>query len=347
MANLVINTYCNLKCPYCFAEDEKKTYTNKEMSEENFKKAVEWITRSDRRVGLIGGEPTLHSNFNNYLMYLINNPNVDMIMLYTNGTNLDKYKVLLSNYKVRMLVNLNAPEILGGDDKLQKILNSVEEISKLKKENGIEEEQIIFGLNLYKSDQDYQFFIDTLKRFNQHHCRMSVSIENTCDKNYNALLYFRKMKDTLTSFLWDLIKIECCTTEDCNFIPRCIFEETELDTLNAELRRVARKYNIDINYVGICEKNCVSIQGAPMDIHPDLTCSKCFGCSEYDKRDIFSYDNWQDLNNYFQKSITNFSRIIPLSNECTEKCKYYNNCYAGCMKYKLNKIDLMKKYLKF
>ena len=345
MANLVINTYCNLKCPYCFAEDEKQTYVNQEMTEENFKKAVNWITKTDDRVGIIGGEPTLHSKFGDYMMYLINNPKVNTIMLYTNGTHMEKYLTLLSNHKVRLLVNLNHPEVVGGEKKLNKILDNIEKLIALKKDNDIEESQLSIGLNLYKPGQDYQFFIDALKRFDMHTCRMSVSIENIANmREYDPMDYFKKMKDTLVNFLWDLIKIDCITREDCNFIPKCLFEEQELDTINAELHRVARKHNICPSEAEICVQSCVN-GFAPLDIHPDLTASKCFGCSEYDKQNIHDHCDWQHLNNYFRKSITDFSRIIPFSKVCTTECKYYSECYAGCMKYKLNKIDILKETL--
>lgn len=346
MANLVINTYCNLKCPYCFAEDEKQTYMNQEMTMEDFKKATEWITQTDNKVGIIGGEPTLHSRFGEYLMYLINNPKIDIITLYTNGTNLDKYLTLLSNHKVRLLVNLNHPNVVGGQEKLDKILNSVNKLIQMKKENGIDEEQITLGINLYTPEQDYKYFISALEHFNMCVCRMSVSIENVKDlDNHDALDYFVKMKPLLINFLTDLIKIGCVTTEDCNFIPKCIFEEQELDSINAELHRVARKHNIPFERAEICQRSCSLDIGAPLDIHPDLTCSKCFGCSEYDKQNIFKYDSWQHVSQYFYKSITTFALTIPLSKKCSTYCKYYSECYAGCMKYKLNKIDSLKQFL--
>lgn len=340
MANLVINTYCNLKCPYCFAEDEKQTYVNQEMTEENFKKAVNWITKTDDQVGIIGGEPTLHSNFRRYMMWLINNPKIELITLYTNGTHIGDYLDLLSNYKVELLVNLNSPEILGSIEKLNNIISDVDKLICMKKDNGIEANQITLGINLYKPGQDYSYFINALKRFDMHGCRMSVSIENIKDvDNYDPLEYFKKMKNTFVGFLNELIKIDCATREDCNFFPRCIFTDPELNRINNELYRINQKY-AHTTY-GICEESCINMI-PPIDIHPDLRASKCFGCSEYDKQSILEYESVFDLIDYFTKSISNYSAIIPISNQCSNECKYYNMCYAGCMKYKLNKIDELK-----
>ena len=60
MANLFLTRKCNLKCPYCFA-DEFVNKENEEYTMENFHKAINFIkTMPDERVGFIGGEPTLH-----------------------------------------------------------------------------------------------------------------------------------------------------------------------------------------------------------------------------------------------------------------------------------------------
>ena len=64
MANIMMTDVCNLRCPYCFANEFVNKDTN-EISEENFRKAVDFIVGdgSHSSVGLIGGEPTVHSHF--------------------------------------------------------------------------------------------------------------------------------------------------------------------------------------------------------------------------------------------------------------------------------------------
>ena len=41
--NIIINTFCNLHCPYCFAEDAKEEYTKNIMSLENFSLCLDWL----------------------------------------------------------------------------------------------------------------------------------------------------------------------------------------------------------------------------------------------------------------------------------------------------------------
>lgn len=56
MPNVVINTVCNLKCRYCFADDCKANNVNQNMTISDFKKVLEFITRTDNYVGILGGE---------------------------------------------------------------------------------------------------------------------------------------------------------------------------------------------------------------------------------------------------------------------------------------------------
>lgn len=64
MANIMLTDTCNLKRPYCFANEFVNIDKN-EISEQNFKKAVNFILQdgSCDAIGLIGGEPILHSRF--------------------------------------------------------------------------------------------------------------------------------------------------------------------------------------------------------------------------------------------------------------------------------------------
>ena len=62
--NIAITNYCNLKCPYCFAnkfiESEKQSIT-----EDQLDKILDFLFYSNlnkykHKIGIIGGEPTLH-----------------------------------------------------------------------------------------------------------------------------------------------------------------------------------------------------------------------------------------------------------------------------------------------
>ena len=67
MANLMITTACNFRCPYCFGLDlfgsgQVRHY----MPMQLFGELLAWIDRAampEMAVHLMGGEPTLHPSF--------------------------------------------------------------------------------------------------------------------------------------------------------------------------------------------------------------------------------------------------------------------------------------------
>ena len=85
MANIMMTDVCNLRCPYCFANEFVNKDRN-EISEEAFDKAVDFIVGdgSHSSVGLIGGEPTIHSNFEYLVTFM------QMNRLWRNAQNAEK-----------------------------------------------------------------------------------------------------------------------------------------------------------------------------------------------------------------------------------------------------------------
>ena len=59
--NLMVNNYCNLHCPYRFAQEEMHSKKVMNITIENYKIFLDFLKKNDMdSVRLIGGEPTLH-----------------------------------------------------------------------------------------------------------------------------------------------------------------------------------------------------------------------------------------------------------------------------------------------
>ena len=69
MANLLITTDCQRNCTYCFAKGDR----NKRMliGWDNFLTAIDFIATGPKALNILGGEPTLHPEFDHILAYLI------------------------------------------------------------------------------------------------------------------------------------------------------------------------------------------------------------------------------------------------------------------------------------
>ena len=69
MANIALTNRCNLSCEYCFAHEYTSSKKN-DISKESFMRALDFA-KKDGEIGLIGGEPLLHKNINEFLSVLI------------------------------------------------------------------------------------------------------------------------------------------------------------------------------------------------------------------------------------------------------------------------------------
>ena len=128
MANIMMTDVCNLNCPYCFANEFVNKDRN-EITEENFDKAVDFIVGDGSRfsVGLIGGEPTIHSRFEYFVRKLINDDRVKTIVVYTNGIAIDKYWDIITHNKIRLLINCNSPSDIG-DHNYKKLCENLDRL---------------------------------------------------------------------------------------------------------------------------------------------------------------------------------------------------------------------------
>ena len=70
MINLFLTYQCNLNCSYCFATGLATEFP-KEISHENFDLFLDWLKEHNiPAIGILGGEPTMHSRFEEILARL-------------------------------------------------------------------------------------------------------------------------------------------------------------------------------------------------------------------------------------------------------------------------------------
>ena len=162
MANIIITSYCNLHCPYCFANTMINTESVKNISIPQFKKILNWIGEYNEKIGLIGGEPTLHPQFKEILEvirdYSERCNHKPHFVLFTNGIYLDKYLQLLPN-NMEILINVNQPQATTTQP-LSTMLQNINTTSKL----GWIDKQVTFGCNICPQIDNYDFIWNICKR---------------------------------------------------------------------------------------------------------------------------------------------------------------------------------------
>ena len=143
------------------------------MSMETFETCLKFLSADySERIGLIGGEPTLHPNLKQILARLIDSP-FSSVCLFTNGIILQPYFNELRNGKFQILINLNDPRKVGSDRYAQIMDNIDQMVNHL-----YMRDQVGLGLNLYDPNMDFTFILEALERFRFKKLRVSVAVPN-------------------------------------------------------------------------------------------------------------------------------------------------------------------------
>ena len=114
MPNIAITNRCNLHCPYCFANDFINQQQN-EITLEQLKNILKFLERTPpTRIGIIGGEPTIHPNIQQILSEVKTFANYYgcTIAIFTNGINLNPILNDIDNI-TEVLINVNEPARIG------------------------------------------------------------------------------------------------------------------------------------------------------------------------------------------------------------------------------------------
>lgn len=323
MAHITLTYRCNLRCPYCFANE----FVNKESADislESFKKAVNFITSSgSTRIGLIGGEPLVHPLFDDFMGYLINRDDVSLISVFTNGVLMLKHLEVLKHPKVDILVNCNSPEQIG-DKAYSVIVEALDELVPYK-----EQDTVSLGFNLHYVDVGkYDYAFSLLQRYNMDIARIALAIPNEKDANgQSSIDFFKQRKDFLLEFYHRLDSIGVIPNIDCNIPPQCIWNEEETEWLK---QYAARFKGIRTNIVGHCS-TCEPV----VDILPSLQAIRCFGLSDSTKVNIRDFKNIDELYAYYSDIYDKRLRHIPCIEDC-RTCEEYSNatCMGGCLTFK-------------
>lgn len=261
MSNIAITNFCNLQCKYCFADDmiqQEKQF----MDFPTFQKALRFLAvETPTVVGLIGGEPTLHPDFDLFLDELIdfcqNTESTGLI--FTNGIELKRYLPKILSNHIDVLVNCNSPQFQSQED-YAKLLESLEACG-----DAIEQDIVRCGCNIYLECIDYSYFWnDIVDKYHPPVVRASLVSPGKCYNNWNNQNkkeeYYTLLKPYMMDFIKEADKRNVKICFDCNQIPICMLtpEEKELVVkVSYKLPELqcAGGLDIDINLQGF---NCFS-----------------------------------------------------------------------------------------
>lgn len=280
--NFIITLDCNKGCPYCFASKARKEETeNRKLSIEEFKKLIKKVP-NESPIKLLGGEPTQHPQFIDFVDATLEN-NKELVIISNflfNENILSQIKERCEKGQIHFLIN--STDLDKDTERLKTFIRNYNEIYKsLYKED--KEINISCGLT-FDNDKDWQYYVkyiqflyDNLIKIEK--LRLSISFPDN-KKDFSII----NNKSIGKKFLYSIkkcIDLDIPTQLDCIILP-CLFENKE-------------EWKFINNFMGKVHIKC---DGAPTDIFPDGTVSHCYPLkdsikvleSKYDTLDKISLD---------------------------------------------------------
>ena len=321
MANILLTNKCNRSCPYCFAKREMEESSEEDiLSWENLIYIADFLKRSGQnRVSLLGGEPTIHPQFVDFVLYLLER-GFD-VTVFTNGilspTRLAECREYLTKVRLDRLsfvCNLNDPVQTPAPPneslRLQEFLSEMGPWASP-------------GFNIYRLDFKLEFLFDHINRYGmKRNIRLGVAHPVPGkESGYIKPSGMRKVIRRLYAYrpLFDANRVS--PGLDCGF-PICKFTDRELGWLG--------------RFPNPSHFSC----GPAFDITPDMSVYHCFPLSNYKRRSLFEFDSMDQLFEHFAQLRQEVKSEIPgIFDEC-DACRYQESgvCSGGGLCQVLNRM---------
>jgi len=327
MANILLTQQCVRSCPYCFAKQH--------MDDSEAQQRISWedliyiadlfeVDRSNH-LSLLGGEPTLHPDYVDFVLYLAERK--FHVTTFTCGIMSPKrleeavtHLKQLDDKQYNFVCNLNHPDM--STDK------ETERIEAFMKEFG---QQTTLSFNIFHLDFDMQYLVDYITKFNLvPHIRLGLA--HPIPGENNKIIHpkdFDTMVERLESFMPQMIENNVSVGFDCGFA-MCNFTDAQL----GKFLRLARSGD---------GRSIKFVCNPALDIGPDMTVWSCFPLSRYHKKSIYEFNSVQEILEYyrdFHKKVR--EEQTGIFKECADcHFKECGLCAGGCLAHILNKTEVM------
>ncbi|MGN1308157.1 MAG: radical SAM protein [Faecousia sp.] len=324
---IMLNGKCNLHCPYCFAAESMESAAG-EISLEAFSQAVDFALNGTKKrgIGIIGGEPTLHSRFDNLITQLVVDSRVESVDIFTNGTTLIEHLSVFTNEKVHVLVNCNSPQMIG-ETVLQRITAGVDALFS----SGVTMDRVGLGINIFRENDDYSYFLSLVDRYQMDSVRISVSVPpNAPCSGDDRFRYFKQHFQQAHDLVLSLLDRGTVPVFDCNKIPPCLLQG-ESETILQRYQNNPKSMNAVVrsNYLNGLARCTPSIV-----VDQNLDAIRCFALSSQTRSSIKDFTTLEELQRFYEKNI---DRIGYESDhpDCLD-CMYRTEkrCMGGCLVFK-------------
>jgi len=280
MPNILLTNRCNLKCPYCFAVNEinrQELIEDNELSFKNLKIILDFLEQSgDKRVRLMGGEPTLHSQFKAIVNYSLDRG--FNVHVFTNGLFSSQIANFLASKgkDIKYSFNINPPEMYSFD-LWNRVLRNLEKLSFFGNS--------LIGTVLWRKDFKIDYLIDLTRKYPIKIVMLRIANPVINQKNqYLALEQYSTLARNLIREIKKAEQSKVGIGFGCGFFKK-MFNRNQLAFL--------KEYKVaNLNW------GCRGNSGR-FDIAPDLSVFRCFPLSNWQRKKLTDFEDSQSVENYF------------------------------------------------
>lgn len=318
MANIAITSHCNLNCSYCFAQatfsDPEKTYGH--MTPDVFKKSLDILQKSNiGQVSILGGEPTLHPDFMQYMEMAFQAGLT--VKLFTNGYLRKEdlnYLCGVPEEKIIIILNINDPP--PDYNKIPPpVKNTIIQLNK----------KILPGYNIYNKRFSLYPILGIIKTFGLKK-KIRLGLAQPClgyKNEYLPIKHYAFVGHKILEFAQKAQEQSVKIILDCGFVP-CMFGIS------------------DLRQFGFGKETGFHCDPIP-DILPDGSIVPCYPLSGLYQDHINNIDNIIALRKKMKKSQVELSHagIFKTCSVCAYKKE--NHCTGGCMAHKIRRFNRIYK----
>lgn len=313
--NILLTNFCNQNCPFCFAREEMANKNvKKEISLKDFKTVLLKMKKEPKisTVKLLGGEPTLHSQFKQIIKLSLKY--FPKVQVFTNGIFPDDIAQFLleKTPQVAFTFNVMTPGFLFNHKTRLLVKKRINQFIKKTKVTL----SFTFDMNT-----NMQLVLKTLGKeilSNVPSFRLGFSNPVAGEKKFYKFSDFPKMGKKLTYVVSAIREVNKTAqiSLNCGFT-RCMFTETQ--------------YVFIKNNVNILGFSCFG-KSASFDIQTDLTAFHCFPLSPIHKLSTFK-KSFNSVNKQLIKK--RFYYWSKIRHSICLKCPFYgfgkDKCPGPCL----------------
>jgi radical SAM protein with 4Fe4S-binding SPASM domain len=272
---------------------------------------LEEIIRFFRRSQLLdfsvlGGEPTLHPDFDRIIDRILAEKEFKSIIVFTNGLISDgslRYLSSNSDPRLKVAINLNSPRDY-----------TPSQWSRVNASMAALGSRVGLGINIFAPGQEYGYLINAIKKHDlSPHVRLGLTQPILGSNNRYALeTDFPAIASDILQFCEESYRSGISCSFDCGF-PFCMFS----------LEQHKKMLQLGVKF----RSNCSPI----IDIGPDNSVWRCFPLTNVARRKLADFETRNQIVEFYDEE---FKSFLPMGNklECPQ-CRYRANglCKGGCL----------------